>query len=42
MSAMHPRADVWRPRRVSIEVSGTGVLSRYPLATSLNRRNVSM
>jgi hypothetical protein len=44
MSAMHPRADVWRPRRASIEVSGTGVpvFSRYPLATSLNRRKVSM
>jgi hypothetical protein len=33
-----------RVARASIEVSGTGVpvFSRYPLATSLNRRNVSM
>jgi hypothetical protein len=32
------------PRRASIEVSGTSVpvFSPYPLATSLNRRNVSM
>ncbi len=38
------RSPVAASRRASIEVFGAGALAfwRYPLATSLNRRNVSM